>query len=51
MIKSISKLWDDHRDFELTIHWVPGHENIPGNEAADREAKKAAEDPMNNSPT
>ena len=25
----------------VSIHWVPGHTDIPGNEAADRLAKEA----------
>ena len=28
---------------EVHLHWVPGHRNIPGNELADRVAKKACE--------
>jgi hypothetical protein len=31
------------RKFALTIRWTAGHSNIPGNEAVDKEAKKAAE--------
>ena len=27
---------------EVTIKWVPGHQNIAGNEKADAEAKRAA---------
>src|SRR5215510_5360332 len=29
----------------LTIHWIPGHQQIKGNEQADAEAKKAAQNP------
>ena len=28
----------------LQVHWVPGHRNIKGNELADSEAKKGAEE-------
>ena len=29
---------------QLIIQWIPGHSNIPGNEIADEEAKKATEE-------
>ena len=41
MVKSIQKSFIEAQD-KIKYHWVPGHCNIPGNEAADREAKKAA---------
>jgi len=31
---------------KLTIRWVPGHNNIPGNELADNLARKGAENPL-----
>jgi len=33
---------------KLTITWIPGHEEIQGNEKADEAAKKAAKDPQIN---
>src|SRR5205814_5308890 len=34
---------------ELAFSWIPGHQNIQGNEKADEAAKKAAQDPSVNS--
>ncbi|KAG2046647.1 hypothetical protein BDR06DRAFT_898809, partial [Suillus hirtellus] len=34
-----------------TVHWVPGHSDVHGNEEADKHAKLAAEGHHNNSST
>ena len=31
-----------YKALKITIKWVPGHQNIAGNEKADAEAKRAA---------
>ena len=40
LTKSIDSFITDH-DMELTLQWIPGHANIPGNERADKLAKRA----------
>jgi hypothetical protein len=39
----------EHRDFKVTLCWVPGHCDIHGNEEVDKQAKKASEGRHNNS--
>lgn len=39
---AIQEVLDRAPDLELTIAWIPGHQDVPGNEEADQEAKKAA---------
>lgn len=49
--KNILHILDTHPQISITIEWVPGHRNIPGNNMADRLAKQGArtadgEDPV-----
>ena len=39
---SVAATRKKHRDLELTLRWVPGHQDVAGNEQADTEAKLAA---------
>jgi len=39
---TLERVYKRHRDIELDMIWVSGHEEIEGNERADSEAKRAA---------
>jgi ribonuclease HI len=43
ILDAIEELQQQRPGFAMSIVWTPGHENIPGNEQADGEAKKAAQ--------
>ncbi|KAJ7118522.1 hypothetical protein C8R43DRAFT_901311, partial [Mycena crocata] len=42
--RGFNLLIQEHSEIQLTIRWTPGHKDIKGNERADEEAKKAAQD-------
>jgi hypothetical protein len=41
--KRLEMVQGRHRNMQLEVRWTPGHVGITGNEEADKEAKKAAE--------
>jgi hypothetical protein len=41
----------EHNDFNITVHWLPGHSDVHGNEEADKHAKLVSEGHHNNSQT
>ena len=43
ILDAIDELQQQRPGFAMSIVWTPGHEDIPGNEQADCEAKKAAQ--------
>ena len=49
-MKSVNTFVDTHT-VKLTLQWIPGHVNIPGNEQADKLAKQGTTCPQPNLPT
>ena len=45
---SYRRVTERHKHLKFTLGWVPGHRGIPGNERADKEAKKVAQGAHNN---
>jgi ribonuclease HI len=43
ILGSIAEKWDElqSQGVQVTIHWIPAHQGIEGNEQADRAAKEA----------
>ncbi|OJA12401.1 hypothetical protein AZE42_10040 [Rhizopogon vesiculosus] len=40
--RMMQKTAKEHPDFNITLHWSPGHEGVHGNEEADKQAKLVA---------
>ncbi len=48
--RGLEMVMKKHRGAKIQLQWIPAHAGVPGNEAADEEAKKAVSDPRNSSP-
>ena len=46
ILQSLDELQNRRPNLEFKIEWVPGHKDIAGNEKADEEAKKAAQEQL-----
>jgi hypothetical protein len=44
LLAQLDKLYERNPDVQVTMRWTPGHVGVPGNEYADEQAKKAAEE-------
>jgi len=47
--KHMGKVVKEYANFNVMVRWVLGHEDVHGNEEADKQAKRAAEGTLNNS--
>jgi RNase H-like protein len=50
ILDSIDRAIQESPQLRITVAWIPGHQDIEGNEIADTEAKKAATDPTLSGP-
>src|SRR5439155_22096760 len=50
ILDSIDDIANHHSHLQIEIVWIPGHAEIEGNEIADKEAKRAAQDQASNQP-